>query len=166
MSEIHPAQAWLHEATKLYGMRETKGPQHTAEIVQMWRDIKRGGIKDDETPWCAAFVGACLERGGVKSSRFESAASYLDWGQKLSHPVLGCVAVIRRPGGAHVFFVVARDVTGNIIGLGGNQADQVSYATFDRGAILGYRWPSEVDVPEAAPLPPMSVAVLRAGRLA
>jgi len=166
MSETQPAPAWLTEARSLYGLRETKGQQHTTEIVQMWRDIKRGGIKDDETPWCAAFVGACLERVGVQSTRFEGAASYLDWGQKLSHPVLGCVAVIRRPGGAHVFFVVARDVTGNLIGLGGNQADQVSYATFDRGAILGYRWPAGVPVPEAAPLPPMSVAVLRAGRLA
>lgn len=162
---MNQAPKWLTEARSLHGLRETKGREHTVEIVQMWRDIKRSGIKDDETPWCAAFVGACLERAGVQSTRFEGAASYLTWGQKLSHPTLGCIAVIARPGGAHVFFVVARDVAGQLIGLGGNQSDQVGYATFDRTQIMGYRWPSEIPVPEAAPLPPMSVAVLRAGGL-
>ncbi|EDR9797697.1 TIGR02594 family protein, partial [Salmonella enterica subsp. enterica serovar Zongo] len=64
---------WLAEARRYIGEREIKGAQHNPLIVQMWRDIKRGGIKDDETPWCAAFVGAVLEHVGIKSTRFESA---------------------------------------------------------------------------------------------
>lgn len=66
--------AWVIEARKYIGERELKGPKHNSLILQMWRDIKRGGIKDDETPWCAAFVGAVLERCGIKSTRFESLA--------------------------------------------------------------------------------------------
>lgn len=51
---------WLTEARRYIGEREIKGPQHNPLIVQMWKDIKRGGIKDDETPWCAAFVSSVL----------------------------------------------------------------------------------------------------------
>jgi hypothetical protein len=50
---------------------EIKGPRHNPLILQFWKGIKRGGIKDDETPWCAAFVGAMLERAGIKSTRFD-----------------------------------------------------------------------------------------------
>jgi hypothetical protein len=49
---------WLSEARKHIGTREIKGGQHNAEILGWWKAIKRSGIKDDETPWCAAFVGA------------------------------------------------------------------------------------------------------------
>lgn len=151
---------WLEQARRHMGLREIKGPQHAAEIVQMWRDIKRSGIKTDEVPWCAAFVGACLERTGFLSTRFESASSYRTWGVKLDHPEVGAVAVVARPGGAHVFFVVGRDQGGDIVGLGGNQADAVGFATFARTSIQCYRWPTEVAPPEPAPLPPITAARL------
>lgn len=78
------ALRWLDEARKYLGLKEMKGPKHAQAILDMWKAIKRGGIKDDETPWCAAFVGACLERVGILSTRFESAKSYLSWGENWS----------------------------------------------------------------------------------
>lgn len=72
---------WVAEARRYIGLTEIEGPQHNSEIVAMWKAIKRGGIKDDETPWCAAFVGACLERVGIASTRFEGARSYASWGK-------------------------------------------------------------------------------------
>ena len=150
---------WLIEARKLVGLREIKGAQHAPEIVQMWRDIKRGGIKDDETPWCAAFVGAMLERAGVKSSRFESARSYLDWGQLLALPVVGCVVVFTRQGGGHVGFCVGRDKAGNLLVLGGNQADAVNVKAFPVSRVTGYRWPTGMIVP-ADPLATLAGAEL------
>jgi uncharacterized protein (TIGR02594 family) len=147
---------WLTEARKHLGLRETKGPQHAAEILQFWKDIKRGGIRDDETPWCAAFVGAMLERAGIASSRFESAKSYLAWGQKLDNPELGCIVVFSRDGGGHVGFVVGRDPAGNLMVLGGNQADAVNVRAFPRSRVTGYRWPAGYALPEAAPLPPLA----------
>lgn len=149
---IKSEHLWLVEARKLVGVKEIKGPQHTPEIIQMWRDIKRGGIKDDETPWCAAFVGAMLERVGIRSSRFESARSYLDWGQMISEPVLGCVVVFSRQGGGHVGFCVGRDKAGNLLILGGNQADAVNVRAFPVSRVTGYRWPAGVLVP-TDPLP-------------
>lgn len=150
---------WLQEARKLIGLREIKGPNHAPEILQMWRDIKRSGIKDDETPWCAAFVGAMLERAGIRSSRFESARSYLTWGDQLVEPIVGCVVVFSRDGGGHVGFCVGQDASGNLLILGGNQADAVNIRAFPRTRVTGYRWPSGV-LPTEPGLPVLSGAEL------
>ncbi len=134
-------------AKSLIGITEIKGSKHNPGIVQFWKDIKRGGIKDDETPWCAAFVGACLERAGIKSSRFESAKSYLSWGDKLDKPAYGCVVVFTRVGGGHVGFVVGEDTNGNLQVLGGNQSDQVNIRSFPKDRVSGYRWHSSFNTP-------------------
>lgn len=139
---------WIAEARKNLGISEIEGPQHAAEILQYWKDIKRGGIKDDETPWCAAFVGAMLERSGIRSTRFESAKSYLDWGDALQGPVYGCIAVLSRSGGGHVGFVVGQDAAGDLMILGGNQADAVNIKAFPCSRVISYRWPAGVaDIP-------------------
>jgi uncharacterized protein (TIGR02594 family) len=148
--------AWLVEARKHIGERESKGPRHNSLILGWWRAIKRGGIKDDETPWCAAFVGGCLEAVGLRSSRFESARSYLEWGVRLEDPEVGAIVVFGRPGGGHlghVGFVTGRDPAGNLLVLGGNQGDAVNVAAFPRSRVLGYRWPEPVPLPMPAPLP-------------
>lgn len=150
---------WLIEARKNLGVKETKGKVHTQEVLKYWKDIKRGGIKDDETPWCAAFVGAMLERVGVKSTRFESAKSYLDWGQLLALPVVGCIVIFTREGGGHVGFVVGRDTKGNLLVLGGNQGDEVNIRSFPVSRVTGYRWPIDRPIPKE-PLPTLSAAQL------
>lgn len=140
--------AWVTEGRKLIGLSEVKGSQHSPEILQMWKDIKRGGIKDDETPWCAAFVGACLERSGVQSSRYESAKSYLQWGRSLVRPCVGCIVVFTREGGGHVGFAVGRDKLGNLLVLGGNQSDAVNIKSFKTDRVSGYCWPPGVPNPD------------------
>lgn len=148
---------WLSEAYKLIGAKEIKGAQHAPEILQMWRDIKRSGIKDDETPWCAAFVGSMFERAGVQSSRFESAKSYLSWGVALAAPAVGCVVVFTRDGGGHVGFVIGQDKKGDLLVLGGNQSDQVCVRSFQRSRVSGYRWPAGQSMPVLS-LPILSAA--------
>jgi uncharacterized protein (TIGR02594 family) len=151
------AQRWVEEARRHIGLTEIKGPKHNPEIVAMWKAIKRGGIKDDETPWCAAFVGACLERVGVQSTRFEGARSYVSWGEKLDKPVVGCVVVFSRDGGGHVGFVVGQDQSGNLLVLGGNQEDAVNVKSFKRHRVTAYRWPTGEPMP-AGELPVMAPA--------
>lgn len=143
---------WLTEARKHIGLSERKGPEHSPEIVQFWKDIKRSGIKDDETPWCAAFVGAMLERCAIRSSRYESAKSYLQWGRGLTKPALGCIAVFSRDGGGHVGFVVGKDQEGNLLVLGGNQGDAVNIKAFPVSRVNGYRYPDGLILPDY-PLP-------------
>lgn len=147
---------WIDEARKLEGLKEVPGPASNPEIVRMWKDIKRGGIKDDATPWCAAFVGAMLERAGIVSSRFESALSYAKWGKKLDYPLFGCIGVMEREGGGHVTFIIGHDGKGNLLGLGGNQADAVNVRSFPKERFTAFRWPS--GVPLGSPLELMASA--------
>ncbi|RTQ01319.1 TIGR02594 family protein [Enterobacter sp. WCHEn045836] len=143
---------WIAEARKFIGLREIPGPEHAPEILQMWRDIRRSGIKDDETPWCAAFAGSMLERTGIRSTRFEGARSYLEWGEKLDKPIYGCVVVFSRSGGGHVGFVVGKTDSGNLLVLGGNQSDAVNIRAFSTDRVTGYRWPEGYQKPNI-PLP-------------
>jgi len=132
---------WLTEAAKHIGTKEVPGLKHEPKILQWWKAIKRGGIKTDEVPWCAAFVGAMLEETGIVSSRYESAASYLNWGVPLPQAMRGCVVVFTRKGGGHVGFVMGKDAAGNLLVLGGNQSDTVSIRAFPLARVAGYRWP-------------------------
>lgn len=144
---------WLVEAFKSVGIEEIVGEENHPKIVSWWARIFRRGIKDDETPWCAAFVGAMLEGVGIKSTRFESAGSYRTWGTALSQPAFGAVCTLRRPGGNHVAFCVGRDARGNIVLLGGNQSNKVTTMTVPLEAIDSWRWPNGLPIPQPAPLP-------------
>lgn len=138
---------WVDEAKKFMGLKEIHGDVDAPEIVKMWKDIKMSGIKDDETPWCAAFVGACLERSGIKSTRSGGSQSYLNWGEVLVTPIYGCVVVFKRDGGGHVGFVVGKDQNGNLMVLGGNQSDAVNIKPFKTDRVVGFRWPAGVEKP-------------------
>lgn len=148
---------WLEEARKYIGQMEIKGPRHNPLILQFWKDIKRGGIKDDETPWCAAYAGAMLERVGIRSTRFESAKSYLSWGVQLHEPAYGCIVVFSRDGGGHVGFVVGQADNGDLMVLGGNQSDAINIRAFSRSRVTGYRWPVNEPL-DSRPLPVMNAA--------
>ena len=144
---------WIAEARRHIGQKEIPGKAQNGWIVSLWKAIKRGGIKSEDVPWCAAFVGACLESVGIQSTRYESARSYLKWGEELSVPVYGCIVVFVRNGGGHVAFCVGKDDRGRLLCLGGNQGDAVTIAPFDRSRVAGYRWPAGEYLPAIATLP-------------
>lgn len=134
---------WLDRARSYLGMAETVGPHHNPEIVGLWKTARVPGIRDDETPWCAAFVSAVLEEAGIVSARTGWARSYLNWGVKIGAPAVGCIVVFERgPKAGHVGFVVGQDKTGNLMVLGGNQGNAVTVKPFDPNRVLGYRWPA------------------------
>lgn len=133
---------WVAAARAAIGQREIPGPAENGWIVGLWKKIRRGGIKSEDVPWCAAFVGACLEDVGIQSTRFESAISYATWGVKLDGPVHGCIAVFTRAGGGHVGFVVGKDAEGRVLILGGNQGNAVSIAAFPVDRVVAWRWPA------------------------
>lgn len=142
---------WLREAIKYIGTKEIPGPNTNAFILKWWSLI-RAPFTDDETPWCAGFVGGILESVGIKSTKSASSLSYLKWGQVLKAPVAGAIAVKRRQGGGHVTFVEGKaDLTGKyIICVGGNQNDQVCRAIYPAD-VFEYRWPSGFPIPREAP---------------
>lgn len=142
---------WLVEALKGKGQREYYGRKHNPYVLQLWRYI-RAPFTDDETAWCAGFVGGMFEKVGIKSTRSARARSYMNWGVKLSRPRVGCVVVFWRgnkngPFG-HVGFVVGITKKGDLLVLGGNQGDMVSIKPFDTARVLSYRWPAGHPIPE------------------
>ena len=148
---------WLAEARRHLGAREISGRKHNPLILRWWTLI-RAPFTDDETPWCAGFVGGVLESCELRSSRSAAARSYLKWGRALASPRPGCIVVFARgPRFGHVGFVVGTDRAGNLLVLGGNQGDAVNIKPFARGRVLGYRWPANEALPDAAPLPVLAL---------
>ncbi len=140
---------WLTFARRYSGLREIKGKNHAPEILAMW---KATGLpfKDDETPWCAGFVGFVLESVGIASTRSGMARSYEKWGVTLNKPAVGAIVTFKRTGGGHVGFVTGKDASGNIMVLGGNQADAVNIKPFAVSRVTGYWWPKGEPLPEGA----------------
>lgn len=145
MSQLILDPPWLRLARVSIGLREVQGPRHEMLIVRMWEDIK-APFRDDETAWCAAFVGSVLERCNIRSTRSAAARSYAKWGTKIDPPAVGAIVVFNRPGSSwsgHVGFVVGRDQAGNIMCLGGNQGNAVNIKPFDPSRVISYHWPTE-----------------------
>ncbi len=149
--ESNDRPSWLNAAFKYLGLWEWKGSDHNPKILEWWSKI-RAPFTDDETPWCAAYVGGILEECGIKSSRSAAARSYTKWGFELSGPAVGAVVVFWRgkPSGwsGHVGFVVGKDQAGNLMVLGGNQGNQVTVRPFDVSRVLSYHWPDGQVHPE------------------
>jgi uncharacterized protein (TIGR02594 family) len=143
---------WLAAAWAELGQREIAGASDNPRIAAMFRDAGEVAKHHDEVPWCAAFVGACLDRAGLQGSGSLMARSYLRWGGSLGDGRFGAVAVLSRgrdPAAGHVGFLVG-ETDGNILLLGGNQSNAVTVAAFPKSRLLGLRWPQSV---QAARLP-------------
>jgi uncharacterized protein (TIGR02594 family) len=143
---------WLTEARKYIGQQEIKGTKHNPIILRWWTAI-RAPFTDDETPWCAGFVGGCLEATGIRSSRSAAARSYLKWGVACTAQVGAVVVFERGAGFGHVGFIVGQDRAGNLMVLGGNQGDAVNIKPFAAARVLGYRWPEGAGFPPPVGLP-------------
>jgi uncharacterized protein (TIGR02594 family) len=133
---------WLKAGRGYVGTKEIVGPKHNPAVVDLWKKAQVPGVNDDETPWCAAFVSAVLEESGVRSARTGWARGYLAWGKRVGAAAVGAIVVFERgPNAGHVGFVVGQDQAGRLLVLGGNQSNAVTIAPFDRGRVLGFRWP-------------------------
>lgn len=146
MARQPPGPSWLDVARSYLGEREIKGPRHNSRIVRLWAAMG-SHFRDDETPWCGGFLGGVLaETGFPKYPAGAAARAWLKYGRPLDRPAYGCIVVFwrGRPSGwsGHVGFVVGRDISGNLMVLGGNQGDEVNIKPFATNRVLGYRWPS------------------------
>lgn len=149
--QVKGEPVWLRRAKQEIGVKEIPGPKHSARVLSYW-ELSKLPFRDDETPWCAGFVGAMLEDVGIKSTRSGMARSYATWGQPCG-PVPGAIVVFWRGSktgtAGHIGFVVGKDQAGNIMTLGGNQGNAVTIAPFSPARVLGYRWPSAVEPSKA-----------------
>lgn len=104
----HQWPLWCLALYAHLGEREMS-PGDNGAIMSFFQIVKALDAPNDEVPWCAAGVGADLERVGIPSTRSLMAKSYLYWGTQLARPAVGAVAVFDRPPDpslGHVSFAV------------------------------------------------------------
>jgi len=125
------------------GTSEAPGDANNSAIMAMYQSVGQDWVEHDSVAWCAAFVGHCLEKAGVRSTRKLTARSYLTWGisVELANARQGDIGVIPRGRSAwqgHVFFI-DRIEGAWVWGLGGNQSDTVSIKRYPASKLLGIR---------------------------
>jgi len=137
-------QAILAAAGGYLGMKEWPGSTHNPKVVEMFATVGHRWVGDDETAWCAAFVGAVLASLGLPHTGALNARSYLAWGSEVPMPDArpGDVVVLWRGSKAswqgHVAFLVEFEGD-RVILRGGNQGNAVTDQGYPRDRILGIR---------------------------
>jgi len=125
------------------GLTEGPGPTDNPKIIEMYASVGHDWVEHDSVAWCAAFVGHCLEKAGIRSTRKLNARSYLDWGVpvEVTDAQQGDIGVIPRGSSSwqgHVFFI-DRIEGAWVWGLGGNQDDAVNIKRYPVSKLLGVR---------------------------
>ncbi len=93
--------------------------------------------------WCARFMNMVLERSGHRGTGSDMARSFAGYGQRVSGPQVGAIAVMGRGrGGGHVGVVSGIDAQGNPIVISGNNGNRVREAPVSRGRIYAYVMPN------------------------
>lgn len=147
-------------ALKEIGTKEIVGTRHNPEVLKYYKKVGHSWVQDDETAWCAAFVGYCLEMAKITSTKKLNARSYMEWGEATTTPQIGDIVVLWRGTKdgwqGHVGFYIKQDKDGIWI-LGGNQSNQVCIIEYPKYRLLGYRkteWgiESELKTPEVESL--------------
>ncbi len=92
--------------------------------------------------WCARFMNMVLQHSGYRGTGSDLARSFASYGQRVSGPQVGAIAVMGRRGGGHVGVVSGIDAGGNPIVVSGNNGNRVREAPISRGRIYAYVLPT------------------------
>ena len=92
--------------------------------------------------WCARFMNLVLQHSGYHGTGSDMASSFAHYGQRISGPQVGAIAVMSRGrGGGHVGIITGIDSSGNPIMISGNNGNRVKEAPISRGRIYAYVMP-------------------------
>jgi uncharacterized protein (TIGR02594 family) len=135
----------LETALKEIGVKEYSGPASNPRVDKYFDAITATGDShyQDDTPWCAAFVGAILKWSMMGHSGKLNARSYLQWGvSSKREPWPGDVCVLWRVSPrdwrGHVGFVV-KVTNDHVYLVGGNQSNEVNVSRYSKSRVLDYR---------------------------
>ncbi len=93
--------------------------------------------------WCARFMNMVLQRSGHQGTGSDMARSFSSYGQRISGPQVGAIAVMSRGRrGGHVGVVSGIDASGNPIIVSGNHGNRVAESVYSRGRIYAYVMPT------------------------
>lgn len=120
----------------------TPGGFGSSDLVAEARRYIGGNPTSRASLWCARFMNMVLQRAGFHGTGSDLARSFVNYGQRVSGPEIGAIAVMRRRGGGHVGIVSGIDANGNPILVSGNNRNRVVEAPISRGRIDTYVMPT------------------------
>jgi uncharacterized protein (TIGR02594 family) len=135
------AQASLSPSAGFGGMAASGGFA-SSNVVAEARRYLGGNPTGRGSLWCARFMNLVLQHTGYKGTGSDMAASFAHYGQRVSGPQVGAIAVMGRRGGGHVGIITGIDAHGNPIMISGNNGNRVKEAPISRGRIYAYVMPS------------------------
>ena len=120
----------------------TSGGFSGSSLVVEARHYLGGNPTGRGSLWCARFMNMVLEKTGHRGTGSDLAASFAHYGQRVSGPQVGAIAVMGRRGGGHVGIITGIDAQGNPIMISGNNGNRVREAPVSRGRIYAYVMPN------------------------
>lgn len=150
-------KAILESAGSYLGTQEWPGAKHNPAILAMFAAVG-AAVDDDETSWCAAFVGSVLASLGLPHTGKLNARSYQTYGQavRTQDAQPGDIVVLWRDSpqswkGHVAFFVRFED--GKVILRGGNQRDgKVTDQGYPIDRVLSIRRVDGASAPAGRPI--------------
>lgn len=137
---------WLPIAFGELGQSEVAGASHNPRIIEYIKSAGSGlESQGDELPWVSFFVNWALQQAGIEGTNSGTARSWTKWGQEITSPQPGAVAVFKRrnhPYAGSVGFLLYESDT-RVVCIMGNHANSVSIAALPKDLLLGYRWPKK-----------------------
>src|SRR3984885_811648 len=124
------------------GAMAASGGFGSSDIVAEARRYIGGNPTSRASLWCARFMNMVLARSGHRGTGSDMASSFANYGQRVSGPQIGAIAVMSRRGGGHVGIITGIDASGNPIMISGNNGNRVREAPISRGRIYAYVMPN------------------------
>jgi uncharacterized protein (TIGR02594 family) len=115
----------------------------SSNVVAEARRYLGGNPTDRRSLWCARFMNMVLQHTGYRGTGSDMASSFASYGQRVSGPQVGAIAVMTRGRrGGHVGVITGIDAKGNPIMISGNNGNRVREAPVSRGRIYAYVMPT------------------------
>jgi uncharacterized protein (TIGR02594 family) len=114
----------------------------SSDLVAEARRYIGGNPTSRSSLWCARFMNMVLARSGHRGTGSDMASSFAHYGERISGPQIGAIAVMARRGGGHVGIITGIDASGNPIMISGNNRNRVREAPVSRGRIYAYVMPT------------------------
>ena len=115
----------------------------SSNLVSEARKYLGGNPTGRGSLWCARFANMVLQHSGYRGTGSDMARSFANYGQRVSGPQVGAIAVMSRGRrGGHVGIITGIDASGNPIMISGNNGNRVREAPVSRGRIYAYVMPT------------------------
>ncbi len=131
------------ESSAARGGTAISGGFGSSNVVAEARRYIGGNPTGRGSLWCARFMNMVLQHSGYRGTGSDLARSFASYGQRVSGPQIGAIAVMGRRGGSgHVGVVSGIDPIGNPIVVSGNNGNRVREAPISRNRIYAYVMPT------------------------